>query len=50
MCARKEQYLLFDQFKAFVEIESSHKSDFFSEKPYSELSKINTMIALVPGF
>ena len=28
--ARKEQYLLFDLFKAFDKIEDSHKSDIFS--------------------
>ena len=28
-CARKEQSLLFDMFKPFNKIESSHKSDFF---------------------
>ena len=35
-CARKTQYLLFDLFKAFDCIESSHKSDIFTRKdPFS---------------
>ena len=34
MCARKEQYPLFDLYKAFDKFESSHKSDiFYPERP-----------------
>ena len=33
-CARKGQSLLFDLYKAFDKIESSHKSDFFSENTF----------------
>ena len=42
-CAQvKEQYLLFDLFKAFNQIESSHKSDFSACATCSVLSS-NTM-------
>ena len=34
MCARKEQFMLFDLFKAFDKFERSHKSDIFYPKRF----------------
>ena len=56
-CAPKEQFLLFDKFKAFDNIESSHRLFFFSQKRHvflyacatcSELiSNVSTMVQVV---